>query len=196
MSAEAELLLRRCDQLAACTEEPGRITRPFATDSMRRANELVAGWMRAAGMAVRRDSVGNLLGRYEAAPGMPTLLLGSHLDSVRDAGRYDGPLGVLAAVAVVERLHAAGRRLPFALEVLAFADEEGLRFGTSYLGSAALAGSFAPALLARVDGSAPSVGTRRASQRSGATPPGCWGTSSCISSRGRCWRPSGCRLAW
>ncbi|HAF21227.1 MAG TPA: Zn-dependent hydrolase, partial [Chloroflexi bacterium] len=83
--------------------------------------------------------------------GETTLLLGSHLDSVRDAGKYDGPLGVIVAIAAVQRLHDAGKRLPFAIEVLAFADEEGLRFGSTYLGSRAVAGSFDPADLDRTD---------------------------------------------
>ena len=78
--------------------------------------------MRQTGMTVRRDNIGNLRGRFEGTSAS-TLLLGSHLDSVRDAGRYDGPLGVLVAIAAVQQLHDAGRRLPFALEVLAFADE-------------------------------------------------------------------------
>ena len=135
----AETVMERCDILATCTEEPGTITRPFASEAMRRANEQVRGWMEAAGMKVRRDNIGNLRGRYEGT-GAGTFLLGSHLDSVRDAGRYDGPLGVLVAIAAVQRLHDAGRRLPFALEVLAFADEEGLRFGSTYLGSRAVVG--------------------------------------------------------
>jgi allantoate deiminase len=119
---------------------------------MARANELVAGWMRAAGMKPRVDTAGNLIGRY---PGPDTaagvLLLGSHLDTVRDAGAYDGPLGVLVAVACVERLHRAGRRLPFTIDVAAFADEEGTRFGVGCLGSRALAGTFGDDLLTLVD---------------------------------------------
>jgi allantoate deiminase len=134
-------VIERCDVLAACTGEPGRITRPFASDAMRRAHEHVQEWMRQAGMAVRRDNIGNLRGRYEGT-GKATLLLGSHLDSVRDAGKYDGPLGVIVAIAAVQRLHDQDRRLPFAIEVLAFADEEGLRFGSTYLGSRAVAGPF------------------------------------------------------
>lgn len=103
-------------------------------------------------MAARHDNIGNLHGRYEAvAAGAPTLILGSHLDSVRDAGRYDGPLGIVVAVAAVERLHKAGRRLPFAIEVIAFADEEGLRFSSTYLGSRAVAGSFDHAILDHTD---------------------------------------------
>src|SRR5262245_44453828 len=120
----ARAVMQRCDALACFSEEPGRLTRRFATEAMRQANAAVAGWMRAAGMAVHQDTVGNLIGRYEASDsGAKTLLLGSHLDSVTDAGRYDGPLGVLVALACVERLHHQGRHLPFAVEVLGFADE-------------------------------------------------------------------------
>jgi allantoate deiminase len=110
---------------------------------MVQVHEQVSSWMRDAGMAVRKDNVGNLLGRYESGDGGgPTLILGSHLDSVRDAGKYDGPLGVMVALAAVKRLHDSGSRLPFAIEVVGFADEEGLRYGTPYLGSRALAGAF------------------------------------------------------
>ena len=147
---DAATVMQRCDVLAACTEEPGSITRPFASDAMRRAHQYVREWMREAGMAVTRDNVGNLRARYEGT-GKATLLLGSHLDSVRNAGRYDGPLGVMVAIAVVKRLRDAGRRLPFGLEVLAFADEEGLRFGSTYLGSRAVAGRLDGAELRRTD---------------------------------------------
>lgn len=144
--------MQRCDALAQCSEESGAITRPFASEAMRRAHALVAEWMTAAGMSVRRDHVGNLRGRYEAATAdAPTLLLGSHIDSVRNAGRYDGPLGVMVAIAAVQRLHDEDRRLPFALEVLAFADEEGLRFRSTYIGSRAIAGTLPTAELERTD---------------------------------------------
>jgi allantoate deiminase len=144
------IVIERCQYLARCSEETGAITRQFASEAMRCAHELVGDWMREAGMTVRRDNVGNLRGRYEG-PGDSTLLLGSHLDSVRNAGKYDGPLGVAVAIAAVQRLHDAARRLPFAIEVLGFADEEGLRFGSTYLGSRAAAGTFDPADLDRVD---------------------------------------------
>jgi hydantoinase/carbamoylase family amidase len=108
--------------------------------------------MRNAGMAVRHDNIGNLRGRYEAdAPGKPTFILGSHLDTVRNAGRYDGPLGVVVAIAAVQRLHSLETRLPFAIEVIAFADEEGMRFSSTYLGSQAVAGRFERADLDRAD---------------------------------------------
>jgi allantoate deiminase len=145
-------VVRRCRELAAVSEEEGRLTRRFATPAMARANALVGGWMAEAGMAVRTDAAGNLVGHLEGAdPDAGTLLLGSHLDTVRDAGAFDGPLGVLVAVACVERLRTEGTRPPFAIDVLGFSDEEGLRYGTAYLGSRAVAGSFDPALLDLVD---------------------------------------------
>ena len=144
--------MKRLDVMGAISDEPNQLTRQFAGEAMQRANGEVEGWMRAAGMVVRHDNIGNLRGRYEAvAAGAPTLILGSHLDSVRDAGRYDGPLGVVVAIAAIQRLHDAGRRLPFAIEVMAFADEEGLRFSSSYLGSSAVAGSFDLAILDHKD---------------------------------------------
>jgi allantoate deiminase len=150
--SDARRVMERCDILGGISEQSDCLTRRFATAAMREANTAVAGWMRDAGMGVRQDSVGNLIGRYEACDGgARTLLLGSHLDTVRDAGRYDGPLGVLVALALVERLRARGQRLLFALDVVAFADEEGLRYHTSYLGSRALAGAFDPADLQRED---------------------------------------------
>ena len=144
--------MARVGLLAGCSEESGRLTRRFGTPALADAGELVSDWMRAAGMAVRRDAIGNVIGRVDGAePGAPALLLGSHLDTVPDAGRYDGALGVLAAIAVVERLSDTARRFPFALEVVAFADEEGSRFGTAFLGSSVLAGSFDRNALARLD---------------------------------------------
>jgi allantoate deiminase len=155
----AAQVVARCRELAAVSEEDGRLTRRFATPAMARANALVGEWMEAAGLAVRIDAAGNLVGhRAGTDPGAGTLLLGSHLDTVRDAGAFDGPLGVLAAVACVERLRAEGAELPFAIDVLGFSDEEGLRYGTAYLGSRAVAGSFDPALLELHDGDGVALG--------------------------------------
>ena len=143
----ATTVLERCDALAAFSEEDGRLTRRFATDALRMAGDAVEGWMREAGMTTRRDAIGNVIGRMEGGDG-GTLLMGSHLDTVRDAGRYDGPLGVLIAIACAERLRGT---LPYALEIYGFADEEGVRYGTAYLGSSVVAGRFDPALLQRRD---------------------------------------------
>ncbi len=131
----AARVLQRCDELARFTEETGKITRWYGSRSLVDAADAVAGWMEAAGLAVRRDAVGNVIGR--AGDGEGTFVLGSHIDTVRDAGRYDGPLGVLLAIEAAE---ATAGELPFALEVVAFADEEGGRFPLTYLGSRAWAG--------------------------------------------------------
>jgi allantoate deiminase len=136
---------RRCRELARISEEEGRLTRWFAGPAMGRANALVGRWMEEAGMAVRTDAAGNLVGHLPGSdPEAGTLLLGSHLDTVRDAGAFDGPLGVLAAIECVARIRAEEVSLPFSVDVLGFSDEEGLRFGTAYLGSRALAGSLGP----------------------------------------------------
>jgi allantoate deiminase len=143
-------VLRWAADLGAVSEEPDLLVRPYGSQAMQRANDLVGDLMGEAGMEVRRDAVGNLIGRYEGE-GERTLLLGSHLDTVRDAGRYDGPLGVLVALACVHRLHARGERLSYAVEVVGFADEEGLRYGTTYLGSSVFSGRFEPRLLEHAD---------------------------------------------
>lgn len=147
----ARTVMERCDTLGSISEEPDRLTRRFATEALRRANDTVAGWMREAGMTVRRDNIGNLIGRYETGTQPHTLVLGSHLDTVRDAGRYDGPLGVLVAIASVHALRDRSEHPPFAIEVVAFADEEGLRYGTAYLGSKAYTGTFDRLYLDRTD---------------------------------------------
>ncbi len=148
----AQLTMQRLEALAQISEDPERLTRTFASSAMRRANELVGSWMREAGMSVRTDAIGNLLGHYPAAtPEGKLLLLGSHLDTVRDAGKFDGPLGVLVALACVQQLHETKTRLPFALEVVGFADEEGVRYQSTYLGSRAVAGTFNAEDLQRLD---------------------------------------------
>jgi allantoate deiminase len=142
----------RLDELAGVTDVAGEITRLYLTPSHRRAVTLVEGWMRAAGMATRLDAMATLIGRYEGAEsGAPALIIGSHIDSVRDGGRYDGPLGVALGIALVARLNASGRRLPFAIDVVAFGDEEGVRFPSTLTGSRALAGRLDPAVLEERD---------------------------------------------
>ncbi|MGH7003123.1 MAG: allantoate amidohydrolase, partial [Alphaproteobacteria bacterium] len=141
-------LIDRAERLAAITETPPALTRTYLTPEHRRAADLVLGWMRAAGMTARIDEVGNVAGRYEGtAPNAPCLMMGSHLDTVRDAGKYDGMLGVITAIACVAELQAKGERRPFAIEVIGFGDEEGVRFGGTLIGSRAVAGTFDPAIL-------------------------------------------------
>ena len=139
----AARLLQRCDELAAVSASADGIERVHLSAGHAHVNEVAAGWLREAGLATWQDAAGNQWGRLEGAePGLPALVLGSHLDTVPDAGRYDGILGVVTAVEVAARLarHRAG--LPFALEVVAFGDEEGTRFGTALLGSRAVAGTW------------------------------------------------------
>ncbi len=136
-------IVRRIDALAAISETPDHLTRVFLSKEHRAAAELLVGWMQQAGMLVRIDAIGNVCGRYEGLePGAPCLMLGSHYDTVRDAGKWDGPLGVITAIACIGGLHRRGIRLPFAIEIVAFADEEGTRFASTLLGSRAVAGTF------------------------------------------------------
>lgn len=134
----------RCDALGAppYSEVEGQLTRRFLTPAHAAALQALEGWMRDAGMTTRRDAAANLIGRYEGeTPGAKALIIGSHIDSVRNGGRYDGPLGIMLGVDVVEALSRAGRRLPFAIEVVAFGDEEGSRFPASMSCSRAIAGT-------------------------------------------------------
>jgi hydantoinase/carbamoylase family amidase len=141
-------ILERAEALAAITERPGMLARSYLTPQHRQAGERIRGWMREAGMQAEFDALGNVVGRYEGTnPRAPAVLTGSHMDTVVDAGKYDGLFGVLAPIACVADLHARGKRLPFPLEVVAFGDEEGVRFGTSMMGSKALAGRLDAAVL-------------------------------------------------
>ena len=158
MSGFAETIMGRLDALAAISAVPNAITRVYLSPEQARANALVMGWMREAGMSARVDAVGNVIGRVEGPePGSPALVVGSHLDTVRDAGRFDGPLGVVTGIACVEALVREGARLPFAVEVVGFADEEGTRFNATLTGSRAFAGRVDPGLLATQDAAGISV---------------------------------------
>jgi allantoate deiminase len=146
----AKEVLARCDVLAGYSEEPGRITRTFLCEPMRDVHHSLSDWMRSAGMAVRLDPVGNLIGHCAgAAKHAGAFLIGSHLDTVPNAGKYDGILGVLLGVAAVQALE--GKRLPFAIDVIGFCEEEGIRFRIPYLGSRAVCAAFDSALLEQTD---------------------------------------------
>ena len=145
-------IMARADALAAISEDAGALTRRYLTPEHRRAVDLVGDWMKAAGMTVHFDAVGNVIGRYEGdAPDLPALVMGSHLDTVVDAGKYDGMLGVVTPISCIADLNSRARRLHFALEVIGFADEEGVRFQSTLLGSRAVAGTFDHSLLDRPD---------------------------------------------
>ncbi len=134
-----------CDQLAVISSNPNNISRFYLTPEHKRCNEQVAQWMQDAGMDTWVDAAGNLCGRYEAQDTCAkTLLLASHLDSIPNAGAYDGILGVLVAIAAVKELSEKNIYLPFAIEIIGFGDEEGTRFGSTLLGSRAVAGTWNP----------------------------------------------------
>ena len=152
-AADAGALIMRCAaQLAQHTEAPGMMTRTYLSDAHHGAAAQLAQWMSDAGMQVRRDAAGNVIGRYEGlAAGAPALLTGSHFDTVRNGGIYDGNLGIILPVACIARWHRAGRRFPHAIEVIAFAEEEGVRYKATLLGSRAIAGTFDDSVLERRD---------------------------------------------
>lgn len=143
VDAAARRVMHRAQHLATITATPGAIERVYLSPEHARTNRVVAGWLREAGMHAWQDAAGNLCGHLPGAdPDAPSLVLGSHLDTVRDAGRYDGVLGVLMAIEAVQLLAPQVRRWPFGLDVLAFWDEEGTRFGKALLGSSAVAGTW------------------------------------------------------
>lgn len=149
------------DQLAAISEEPDRLTRHYLTVEHRRAVELVKGWMEAAGLTAEVNNTGTLCGLLPASYDGPLskrrLAIGSHIDTVVDAGRYDGTFGVVAAILAVEELRVRGESLPFELELFAFGDEEGGRFPKTLIGSSAVAGVLDPSVLDFTDGNGVSV---------------------------------------
>ena len=148
----------RLDELAAFSEVPGQLTRRYLSPAHLEAMRQVEAWMHEAGMQVSTDALCSMFGRYEGQrPNAPAILLGSHLDTVLDAGRYDGALGVLAAIAVVAELARTGERLQHAIEVAAFGEEEGSRFPTHILTSSALIGAVNPELLDSRDAQGVSV---------------------------------------
>jgi allantoate deiminase len=163
----AEEVMARCQKLATFSEDAGCTRRTFLSPPMHDCHREVSSWMRALGMNVSVDAVGNLLGFYSAAaPGAPRILIGSHLDTVPNAGAFDGILGVVLAVGLVKSLD--GIRLPFGIEVIGFSEEEGVRFGVPFIGSRAVVGRVDEELLGRKDANGISV--RKAIQDFGLNP--------------------------
>src|SRR5271156_1513412 len=135
----ATRIISRCREIAACTEVPGEITRRFLTPPMHAVHTLLRQWMEAAGMTVRIDAIGNIRGLWQSSnSNAPRIIIGSHLDTVPNAGAFDGILGVILGIAVIEELQ--GHQLPFSIEVIGFSEEEGVRFSKPFLGSLAVVG--------------------------------------------------------
>jgi allantoate deiminase len=155
-AARADEIVRTCRLLARFSEESGRTTRTFLSPPMREVHAHLGAWMQRAGMSVRVDEAGNLRGLYgDADPGRPRLFIGSHLDTVSNAGAFDGVLGVVLAIALVDLLDR--RPLPFSIEVIGFSEEEGVRFGVPFIGSRALAGTVDEDLLRQMDANGRSI---------------------------------------
>ncbi|MGW8392898.1 allantoate amidohydrolase [Pseudoduganella sp. HUAS MS19] len=141
-------IMQWAEEIGAMSEDEQGLTCTYMTPTHRRTANQLAKWMREAGMHAHIDAVGNVVGRYLSTdPQARTLLTGSHYDTVRNGGKYDGRQGILTAIAVVKHLHETGETLPFHLEVIAFAEEEGVRFKSTFLGSSAVIGQFDPKLL-------------------------------------------------
>jgi allantoate deiminase len=157
----AEEVIARCRKLASFSEDAGGTRRTFLSAPMKDCHREVSSWMNNLGMTLSVDAVGNLRGIYPGAtPGAPRILIGSHLDTVPNAGAFDGILGVVLAIGLVELLN--GHKLPFGIEVVGFSEEEGVRFGVPFIGSRALVGRVDEELLGRKDANGISV--RRAIQ--------------------------------
>ena len=151
-AAFGQQIMALADRLAHWSEAPDGLTCTYLSAAHRAVAAEIRGWMDQAGLATAIDAAANVVGRYAADdPNAPTLILASHYDTVRNAGKYDGRLGVLVALVVTEHLQRLGRKLPFHLDVIAFSEEEGVRFSSSFLGSSAVAGRFDPRLLERRD---------------------------------------------
>jgi allantoate deiminase len=163
------MVMHRLDELAQFSAEHDALTRLYLTVELKAAALQTQAWMQAAGMVAHIDAVGNVVGRYDGrGPGLPAVILGSHIDTVRNAGKYDGCFGVIAAIQAVAALHEANERLPFAIEVVAFGDEEGVRFPVALTGSRAVAGLFDPSALDAKDSDG--ITLRKALQQFGCNP--------------------------
>jgi allantoate deiminase/N-carbamoyl-L-amino-acid hydrolase len=145
-------IMQWAEQIGAWSDDESGLTCAYMTDAHRRTAAQIAGWMREAGMQAETDAVGNVVGRYLSDnPAAKTLMTGSHYDTVRNGGKYDGREGILLPIAIVKHLHERGEKLPFHFEVVAFSEEEGVRFKSTFLGSNAIIGQFNLELLNALD---------------------------------------------
>ena len=150
LETAAKRVAERCDALAKYSEHPQQITRTFGSPAMKQAHDELRSWMESTGLQCRLDAVGNLIGRLNRSSDQ-TFLIGSHLDTVVNAGRFDGVLGVLLGLAVAEVALATDTKLPFNLDVVGFSEEEGVRFSFPFIGSLGIVGDLEQSDLDRVD---------------------------------------------
>ena len=145
-------LMQQAEDLSRFSQDNAGLTRTYLTPEHRQAGDYLLALMRDAGMQADYDALGNVVGRYAGLhPDAPVIMTGSHLDSVVNAGKYDGLFGIVSAIACVRDLQLRGVRLPHAIEVIGFCDEEGVRFNVTMTGSAAMSGHFDPVWLERLD---------------------------------------------
>ena len=150
INIRTERIVERLEILGAISEDEQCLSRFFGTNSHISARKILVEWMEKAGLKVYCDNIGNVRGTLRSqSPNAKHFVIGSHYDSVFDAGKYDGPLGILLGIEVAQQLAETGEELPFHLDIAAFADEEGGRFNTAYLGSCVLAGNFDESWLER-----------------------------------------------
>jgi len=148
----AKQVMQRCDYLANFSESPDGLTRTYLSEPMHDTHEAITEWMEAVGMSVGVDAVGNITGHYLSKSESPkTLLIGSHLDTVKNAGKYDGIIGVLLGLALVEYCYEQALELPFNINVIGFSEEEGVRFSMPFIGSKAITGTLDESVFERVD---------------------------------------------
>lgn len=148
----ADIVMERIAALANCSDDPGSISRLFGTAAFQKASTLLVAWMKEAGLKTIVDNIGNVRGKYLSEdPFAKTFVIGSHFDSVINAGKFDGPLGIIIGIDLAKNLISQNKKLPFHLECVAFSDEEGVRFHTAYLGSKVLAGTLEKSILQKAD---------------------------------------------
>lgn len=151
-TARAEKIMSRIHELASISEEPGKLTRTFGSDAFIEASQKVLHWIEEAGLETRIDNIGNVRGLLKSTnPTAKTFIIASHIDSVVNAGNFDGPLGILMGLDFIEQVIENNVELPFNIQLIAFSDEEGVRFHTTYLGSKVIAGSLDTSLLNKQD---------------------------------------------
>ncbi len=165
LTTRGQKIVDQIEDLATISDDPTGLTRTFCSPAMSRANSRVGHWMSEAGLTAQVDNIGNLRGKLSGTSEGKVFVMGSHLDTIINAGKFDGPLGVLMAVDAAWRIRSQGLELPFDLEVIGFSDEEGVRFHSTYLGSRVVAGCFHPEYLDLTDSN--SISMRKAIENFG-----------------------------